>query len=353
MPLYNSTMLSKKRVTLNRLISYIESFTDTNTTSENAMDNVFKNAIKSNDEFKFETLKFGDSRNINDFPDKLKKIFDPFLKDFRRIGTRHTIDDNITNTSLYYSVLLCMLPELQKMTLAEQSAFVTKFRDKLIIYMSNEDMGKLKKDIMTSMIQFKSNKFVIKLISDYFRINIFILNIIDDKPYVMSNVDSYDLFQPNIFLVHHNETFEPLSYRGTFILKHTSEPIKKLVNVDKALITLMNDKKDYPFSIKLQDITKHQPAIKQPIVKEEVCEVQNEYEEVYPTESDTNVFIKDVEEKSNITFKLSPKMKLDELQNIAQKLKITLDKGLDKNGKKKSKTKGELIDEIQLALKKV
>jgi len=76
-------------------------------------------------------------------------------------------------------------------------------------------------------------------------------------------------------------------------------------------------------------------------------EIENDYEEILPTESNTNAYIKDIEKPKNITtkhiffyndkpsspqlIKIFPKMKLDELQNIAVKLNIVLKK--DNNNK--------------------
>jgi len=114
---------------------------------------------------------------------------------------------------------------------------------------------------------------------------------------------------------------------------------------------------------------------------ENICEevspkldIENEYGEVLPEESDANAYIKDIEQsetdtktvtkakpntKNNqinnntqLVFKISPKMKLDELQTIAKKLNILIEKDNQTPGKKKLvKTKGELIDDINRVLK--
>ena len=396
-------MLSKKRITLPKLISYILSFT-TDNANKDILDTVFPCQIRSNDEFQFSCLKFGESKNINDFPEKLKNIFDPFIKDLIRYGSRKTFESDM-NLSLYYSILAQLIKNYEKFPLKDQLNYITKLRDKLIIYVSGDIMqeheydklGWTKKDITNSLIQFKSNKLVMKLIADYFNINIFVLNIVEDKLYVISENDYYDMFRSNIFVVFNIDTFEPLIYSDSNILEYNSGPIKKLYTVDKNSIILMDtnliDHQPLQFNIKLSNLNKYAKMIpvnennivisiqdtindtaeqindiaEQINAKTEV-DIENEYEEVVPEESDANAYIKDIEksesEKVNmkkqsdklistqLVFKISPKMKLSELQKIAEKLNIVLEKDNTQSGKKKLvKTKGELIDEINSVLK--
>ena len=397
-------MLSKKRITLPKLISYVLSFTADNV-NKDILDTVFPGQIKSNDEFQFSCLKFGESKNINDFPEKLKNIFDPFIKDLIRYGSRKLFESD-TNLSLYYSILAQLIKNYEKFPLKDQLNYITKLRDKLIIYISNDDimrdqeydkLGWNKKDITNSLIQFKSNKLVMKLIADYFNINIFVLNIVEDKIYVISENDYYDIFRSNIFVVFNIDTFEPLIYSDSNVLEYNSGPIKKLFTVDKNFIILMDTNltthQPLQFNIKLSNVNKYSKII--PIETKETppeetityikdedkkpdennkpntkIDIENEYEEVIPEESDANAYIKDIEQSESevklnmkkpinkndttqLVFKISPKMKLDELQKIATKLNILLEKdNTQPNGKKKLvKTKGELIDEINSVLK--
>lgn len=389
-------MLSKTRVALPRLISYILSFS-TEETNNDVINQMFPSQVKSSDDFHFSCLKFGESRNINDFPEKLKSIFDPFLKDFVRHSSKKNFE-NDNNLSLYFSILYLLVNNFNKMPSRDQLNYITKVRDKLIIYISNNEnmtqqcydtMGWTKKDVMNSLIQFKTNKIITKLLADYFCINIFILNIIEDKIYVASDNDSYDIFRPNILLVFNNDIFEPLIYSDSHLIDYSSGPIKKLITVDKNFLILldanMKEHKSPPFSINLSNIQKYikpkeenmekcdtaPPEIKKlvdlPIkdipkpdsIKESPKDgsdgVENEYGEVIPDESDANAYIKDLEENNNSTiiasqlvFKISSKMKLDEIQTIAKKLNIVLEKA----GSKKVKTKNELMDEINVILKK-
>lgn len=384
-------MLSKNRITLNKLISYIFSFNG-NENNGSDLEKIFPNSMKSDDEFKFEYLKYGDCKNINDFPLKLKKIFDPFIKDLKRHGVKKTIDNDM-NISLYFSILWQIIPDYNKFDSKEQLSYVTKMRDKLVINISNDDIFKSagydtlnwnKKDIINSLVQFKNNKLIIKLIADYLNTNIFILNISEDRIYTISGNGFFDLFRTNLFLIYNDEVFEPLNYNNCYTIKYNTELMKKLINVDSNLITLidanLNKNENIGFKIKFIDLQPYLRMIPKTI-KEDTCkeknesdgkdksddkekiDIENEYDEVYPNESDANVFVKDVEKHNNedeeedtlnkvkidLNIKISNKMKVEEIKQIAEKLNIKLNKKI--GTKEKNKTKSELIEEIQKKLK--
>ena len=348
------TSLNKK-VSLSRLIDYIVSFADISVDNlgngkENDNDVIFKSSPTNKNTLKFELLKAGTAKNINDFPEKLKKIFDPFIKECNRCGTTHTSTststtkgENEINLSLYYSILFCLLPEFKKFNEKQQAAYITKLRDKLIIYVSSDDIFKKnnyeeldwsKKDVIKMLTQYKSNKVVIKLMADYFNLNIFILNINEDRLYVMSSNDSYDLFRSTIFLSYYEENFEVIGYQNNFMINNESEPIKKLINVDKKIIILLSSSlkqtNNLTFCVKFDDLTKYLPEKKddsdQMIMTQEdeaENEPENDYGEIYPTDIEKKMFTNnEVAQPSNkIVFKISAKTKLDELQAIAKKIR--------------------------------
>lgn len=357
-------MLSKKRVTLPKLLSFVLSLTTDTTGDNNALEFVFNNQVKSNDEFKFNCLKVGESKNINDFPEKLKTIFDPFIKEFIRYGSRssfETLEDN--NLSLYYSISSCIIKDFRILPSTEQLTFMNKLREKIIIFLTNEEtfkncdyekLGWVKKDIINSFVQYKTNKPVLKVIADYLNINIFILNIIEDKIYVVSENDSYDMFRSSIFLAFNEDVFEPLLYLDNLALDYLTAPVKKLVTVDKNLLLIMNtsmtNDTQINFNLKISNLDNQ--------VKKQL-ETDKKHEE-HKNSSDNNdtvenefgeVIVEDSEEPdAKLIFHISPKMKKDELQQIAKKLGIDIEK--DGAKKKIPKTNNELINEINTKLKK-
>lgn len=347
-------MLSKKRVTLPKLLSYILSLTTDTVNDNNVLETVFNHQTKSNDEFKFNCLKVGESKNINDFPDKLKTIFDPFIKEFIRHGSRTTFD-NDANLSLYYSILVCIIKDFRTVSVADQLILINKLREKIILFLTNEDtfknydyekLGWIKKDIINSFVQYKTNKLVLKVIADYLNINMFILNIIEDKIYVISENDSYDMFRRSIFLVFNEDNFEPLLYLDNAILDYFSAPIKKLVTVDKNLLLIMNtsmaNEQQINFNIKLSNLDQYIKKVPESDKNSDnIDTVENEYGEVIVEDSE--------EPEAKLVFHISSKMKKDELQQIAKKLNIDIEK--DGAKKKIPKTNNELITEINTKLK--
>ena len=373
-------MLSKSRLPLTTLISYVLSFTADNV-NKNSLESIFPNTVKSNDEFSFESLKIGESKNINDFPKKLKTIFDPFIKDLKRHGSKKYFDDGENNISLYYSILSNMVNNFNQLPKDDQFNYIKKLRDKLILFLTSGDnfnqfnyhkLGWVRKDILNSMAQFQLNKLILKIMADYLHINIIMLNVIEDLIYIVSETDSYDMFRRNVILVYNtDEYFEPLTYSDTFLLDYNTSIIKKLVTVDKNFLMMLNinlSDNEYStnFSIKLSDISYYLPkkehdehdSDQKSTKKDAQKEIENEYGEIIPTESDANAYVEDIENTSNkknsnsnqLVFNISSRMKIKELQNIAEKLNIDITKKT--NTKESMKTKAELIDDINNILKK-
>ncbi len=146
-----------------------------------------------------------------------------------------------------------------------------------------------------------------------------------------------------------------------------------VMNANMNAMTGANNDQPRPLRIDLSDIQKFvKPKIEHPIIpaqvapllippkndknKDIVSEVENDYGEIIPNESDANAYVKDVEKKivnpeqHQLVFKISPKMKLPELQSIAEKLGILVNKECAR-GRMRPKLKKELLDEISAALK--
>ena len=369
-------MLQKTRITLPKLISFVKS---TNAYCENIkQDNIIEKSIniKPNENIfarqndtAFKCLNNHDSKITNDLPIKLRSYFDPFIKEFIRHFTLTKLSSTNENISAYYSVLRLCIPKFEEYTQQQQIDYIKCLREKLIAYVSNTEIFKMncyeklkwnKKSIIQSLMQFKVTKITLKLMADYFSVNIFILNILEDKLYVVSGNDFYDMFRFNIFITLNNETFEPLIYLKKSLLEYNNALVKKIISIHKNIIILfnanLNENIDLEFIIKLD--TFNTVTINK----------ENEYDEIILSELDENAYVRDIEVKKNnlkdtkikqiedkitedkvpiqgIVFNVSLKMKLDVLQDMATKLNIDINKN-GANGKKKLKTKNELVDEI-------
>ena len=331
------------QVTLPKLIAYVLALEQ----SSQPDSSLVKNMIRTS---KFKCLNIGESINSFDLPNKLKSYFDPFIKDLMRFGSLIKYE-KFTNVSLYYSILklCCNTDDIDN----EYHKYLHTFRELLIKYVSNDRtfkgngyaaLGWSKKEIINiNLVNYESNTVILKLIADYFNINILVLNVADDKLYIMSGNEHYDMFRLNVIISLNNDTFEPLIFNNHCMLDHNSDLIKKLISVHKNIIQLYNvnltDKENdmNHFKIGVEDLRKYVTISK-----------ENECNEIAPSETDLNAYVTEIETEKNdvpkININLSSKLKLSELQDIATKLNIVLDKG---DGKKKAKTKVELINDIK------
>jgi hypothetical protein len=355
-------MLSQKRVETQKLIAFVKLLSKENSKIGYVTEQKIETKQKDNS---FKCLDYKETKITNDLPTKLRSYFDPFVKDFVRHGCTQTHIKN-ENISIFYSILYACLPKFLTYTEQQQIDYIKCLRGKLIAYISNTEVFKMnnyenmkwdKKSIYTTLNNFTVTKLTLKLLADYFSINIFILNILEDKLYVVSGTDHYDMFRLNVFISLNNNTFEPLSYLNETMLPYNNMLVKKIISIHKNILILFNTnlneadaQTQLEFTFKLSDFN---------VVPLQKPNKENEYIDI--TESDTNAFVKDVELKSNdssqpedkvgIVFNISPKMKLDALQEMATKFNININKS-GTNGKPKPKTKTELVDEIKTIMLK-
>ena len=101
-----------KKITINKLISYTLSCCD-NTDIKHNYDSIAK-MPNTLEKLSFRTLLYRDSRDIGDFPEQIKKIFNPFINDIKRYGVIKC-ERNGFNMSLLYSILFCTNIDFIKM----------------------------------------------------------------------------------------------------------------------------------------------------------------------------------------------------------------------------------------------
>lgn len=370
-------MLSQKKVTVQKLLNYVNKIL-IEIEHEN---DLIRNKI---DESKMELEK--EIKNTIDLSNQIKKIMDPFLKDIFTMNFKNKYkkkNQQEFNLTLIESILQLLLADSFGKDEDDDKKYslIMKLREKLVLYISNEKNFRNyqiynwnKKESIDSIVQFKNNKYLIKIIADYFNINIFILNLNEDKIFVMTEPDYYDIFRENIVLCYNYGLFEPLFYKNEGIFNYKNDLIKKLVNVEKNYLNIFkinfssNEAETINFNIKLkklinaEDINEKnnnmdiqsETIIAQPDIKIETSEkkiiqpeTENEYQEIYPNESDANIFVDELEKNSiKIDIKISNRMKLDEIKEIAKKYQIDIEKKLP-NNKIKIKNKNELIEEIK------
>lgn len=357
----------KQRLTLKKLVEFVKNIDSSTNTFELKSTFIPQPNVKKNNLFR--CLNSNDSKITNDLPPKLRSYFDPFIKDFVRHHTITNLSNSNDNVSVYYSVLRLCVPKFEEYSETEQINYILALRGKLIAYISDNDVFKMngyenlkwnRKVIIESLMKFKATKLTLKVIADFFSINIFILNILEDKLYAVSGNDFYDMFRLNVFICLNNETFEPLTYLKSGCLEYKNTLVKKIVSIHKNIVIL--------FNTNMEDNTEIEFVIKQDTFNiPSITNKENDYDDVVISEVD---YVKDVETKDNnsvevtpepvscttdskvqgIVFNVSLKMKLEELQTMAQKLNIDIEK--IQNNKKKCKTKNELVEDINRVMTK-
>lgn len=344
----------------------------------------------------FNILKHGEDKSFSDLPKKLKSIFEPFIPDIKRTGVLKSIDDlskfkksssNI-NLSLISSILYCFKQDYSELENEDKITCVKKITDKFLIDIRSEklftkykykDIGWKKKELVDALKEYKNNLMVLRFLSEYFSVNIFLLNVSEDKIFAMYSEDNFNIFKSSIFLTLFEEVFEPISYKDKYIWDYDSEPLKKLINVDKLYIGIQNvnfsikNKEDKTFQTGTDDLDKYLPEEEKQDKGEEdvVTKEDNNFDEVFPTTTVTEQFVdnhSDLNEidcteteidtsevtqdifctKHNTSLdELSLKMKLSEIQKIAKEYKISiLSKDKTKNGKSILRTKADLYKEL-------
>lgn len=272
--------------------------------------------IQSNS--KLTPLQFQEIKPIKSLPPNLNQIFN---EKYFHIGVLRNL--NKLDISLYSSIIVCLKSKFHSQTLEFQIDYITKFIDCL---KSNSKIFNYKKynwnksDIYNSLCKDFIGINIIKFVSDYLYINIFILDIEQDKLYFGSG-EHFIAWKKTIFLIKYNDNyFEPLYSETNMYFQHKDTIIQYILS-NKHLVNLYQLSLTNTFEF--TDIEENlNPYLH---IKEQI-------ETIYDDIIDNDV---------EYTEKTLKNMKLIELQKIASSKKIEIKKQYGKN-----KTKEELIHAI-------
>lgn len=361
-----------KRVTYIRLISYIESLNEEKgkiKPIENVTDKIEQVNINPIDKHPFEILPNGESKSINDFPKKLKGIFDPFIADTYRWGTIQQYKD--LNSSLLASVLYCLDSEFVDANTSTKVSYIETLKTMLTSALREGDLykkydykelGWKKTELRSSIVEMKNNKILIRFLADYFGINIFLLNITDDKVFAIYSEENFNIFKVSIFLSFYENIFEPITFKDSGKASYNTPMLKKVVNVDKESINILNVnmKKEelQKFNVEMEDLDKYD------LEEEEGEDSVNKFDEIEggesieelddPDETETEIepirHNKDIfhKKKGEYTLIEIKKMKIGKIREIAEEYGLNIETNKKTAaGKSKLKTKTQLIEEIE------
>jgi hypothetical protein len=303
-----------KRLSLETLITYIESqsnYDNTIKTKITLVDEPTKNILTK--------LQFQHSEKINHMPKKLNDFFslnsDIYHK-YLHSGVLEKIQNTskTVNISLYSSVLSCLISTFSTLTYSDQISYIQQLQDKMknditLVYKKSvySPFSLTKPDIIKSMNICEETDYyvIIKYLSCYFTINIFILNIEKDC-LEFGNGDVFIPSKKNIFLIKYNNiSYEPLFSEKTKVFTNKDLIIKKIIENPKF-------------------ITSHK--------------INNKESEYFEGTVDLEMYIGKI--KSD---KANSSMKLQQLKELAEEMNIEITKD------NKAKTKTQLIIDINKA----
>lgn len=371
-----------KRIGLNDIIEFVKK-------NKNIIKNI--GCVDLNEKIdiepkKIDKLKFQNFKKINYLPKNLTDIFTSNSENLNmylhagslekiKYSTHKSIEKKEINISFYSSILCCLNQSFLSQSLFHQSNFITCFINRLCLEASDskfkqfeyKNLGWDKNELVNNIANGEIDENIIKYLSDYFHINIFILNLEEDKLY-FGGGENYIPYKETIFLLKYNDdNYEPFFTEKTRTFSF-SDPIIKTIKKfsNKIGIYVISDKMNLMFGETEENLDKYihkskTRKLKKYVQVETNCNNDiNAFDEC-PSEDDVeNSEIENITEQQ-ITKKTSSEstsnehidpnsisisMKVDELRKIAKKLNI------DIMINDKLKTKPTLIKEIKNKIKK-
>lgn len=388
-----------KRIGLGDIIDFVKK-------NENTIKNigcVDLNDITDTHTTKIEKLKFQNFKKINYFPENLANIFTSNSENLNKYlhagvlekikySIHKTIEKKEINVSFYSSLLCCLNQSFLSQTLFVQSNFIIKLIDRLyneakgskFKQFEYKKLGWSENELATSIANGETDGNVIKYLSDYFHVNIFILNLEEDKLY-FGGGENYVPYKETIFLLKYDDdSFEPFFTEQSRTFSF-NDPITKIIkkNTNKIGLYVISEKMNLMFCEAEENLDKYNHKQKKREVKDEIkkkddkpVQIEMEYNDAInafeekSSDDNENDEIEGMTEQkmkkekkkpesssssnsdsssqSDVGFcadDIKPTMKVDELKKIAKRLKInTLSSG-------KPKTKVILMNEIKNKLK--
>lgn len=444
---------SGNRLNIDDIIDYL-------TKNKNVIKNIgcvdLNTKSDSDEEGEIIKLEFQNVKKIGYLPKKLKQLFklnSDGIHKFLHSGslqkmnvqTSHKSLDKSTqktfqelNVSFFSSIITCLDHTFLSQPVKQQQLFLTKLIERLkhVIcgsYFNHFGYKDLKWDQNEMKVEIDKchiDKKIMKFVSDYFCINIFILDIANDKLYFCGG-DEYVSYKKHIFLLkYNNDIFEPCFTEQCRTFTHNDVIVKDLLLYDKSNIEVyqLSENKKHDKIMKFteieEDLSQFIGKIKKKAqiivndnnetkiidnIDDDTNDIvnaytENDYDNNLHTKNSQNWHILDINDSidsindssasdtdsNNTTIKsdknngnkikslsksksnnssndsdvestnestsessdeiklsyITPKLKLDELQNIAKKLKVVT------HNKSKQKTKTELITDIKKCLTK-
>lgn len=237
-----------KRLTLPDLIDYVVNncvIKKTDPDGEQDQSIIKKESLLM-ENITFKNLSFGESKKLNDLPSNLKEIFDPFINSSVRYGLVHK-NDKEQNISLLCSLTYLLFTDkiqFDKIGSSTEAVYNKMMKDfvgtDIFTKKNYKQYGWQKKDLQLALKEHRNNRISLQYLVDYFNINIFYLNVAEDRLYCVCSNSIFNMYQMSVFLTYYEDVFEPVIFSDKPLLDFRSDVMKKILNVDKLKIAIMS-----------------------------------------------------------------------------------------------------------------
>jgi hypothetical protein len=242
------------------------------------LDDVYSEPKSSSEKNTLEQLEFQDMKKVTFLPEKLNKLFDCENVKFIHCGVLKNINDGSnSNISFYSSIFTCLKQTFISQFVSSQNNFILTFLKRICSEIKGRQYNKKYKlcriEICNNISKNIIDSKVIKFISDFLHINIFILDIVSDV--LLFFDDSFVPYKKSVFLIKYDKVnFEPIFSEHTKFFTISDNLIKNIV----LSIILIDNLNIVQEDLSFYSGVKNKEVIKETI-KEETKKI-NAYDEI-------------------------------------------------------------------------
>lgn len=222
-----------------------------------------------------------------------------------------------------------------------------------------KDIGIKKLDLVTNLKKYEDSNIIMRYLSDYFTINLFVIELDNKTVNVCYGEDVFDKHKMNMVLCVLDDHYEPIMFDGKGLIDSSNRFIQNIANstnIVKLLHSFPKDDRD--FRIVKEERVDMSDLLDSDKDKQEDSKLDEESDKersssdkednMYSDDNSTDEDMSDHEintETAQVP-EVTLKMTLKQLQEVAKIKGITLYSGTTKSGKPKAKTKSVLFEEI-------
>lgn len=249
----------RKKININDLIKFIK---------DNFMNNTDNLDLKENDIFcngvNYMPMQYNEIKEVDKYPINIHNIIHK-VGNIQRIGVIKYNDEQ-KNISLYMAILTCIKHNFRELEQNEQQNYVKQLNYNILTFVNNKfsdfkykDFGWNKNEVMDNIRKMQINNTILKVLTDYLHLNIFIIDTDNDK---ITISDKISQFRKSIILFCINRTnYEPLIYKSELCYLSDTQIVAEL-NANNNMINKMFEvDNDKYMSNELEKYLSHQKEI--------------------------------------------------------------------------------------------